>query len=113
MATPTPHVAGMRAATTKPSSSRDWRWPRTTSATRRNPLVACGELLAGHAHNSAYQVAGVFAWRGEHDTAFEWLQRAVSQQDAGLQYLKYDPALRSLRGDPRYLQLLRQLHLPP
>ena len=70
------------------------------------------ELLAGHAHNSAYQVAGVFAWRGEHDTAFEWLQRAVSQQDAGLQYLKYDPALRSLRGDPRYLQLLRQLHLP-
>lgn len=70
------------------------------------------ELLAGHAHNSAYQIAGVFAWGGEHDTAFDWLQRAVSQRDAGLQYLKYDPALRSLRSDPRYLRLLQQLGLP-
>ena len=70
------------------------------------------ELLAGHAHNSAYQIAGVFAWRNEHDTAFDWLQRAVSQRDAGLQYLKYDPALRSLRSDPRYLRLLQQLGLP-
>ena len=70
------------------------------------------ELLAGHAHNSAYQIAGVFAWRNEYDSAFDWLQRAVSQQDAGLQYLKYDPALRSLRGDPRYRELLGQLDLP-
>ena len=70
------------------------------------------ELLAGHAHNSAYQIAGVFAWRNEHDTAFDWLQRAASQRDAGLQYLKYDPALRSLRSDPRYLRLLQQLGLP-
>lgn len=69
-------------------------------------------LLATHAHNSAYQVAEVFAWRGEHDQAFDWLQRAVAQRDAGLQYLKYDPALRTLRGDPRYQQLLRQLDLP-
>ena len=69
-------------------------------------------MLAGHAHNSAYQIAGVFAWRNEHDRAFDWLQRAVSQQDAGLQYLKYDPALRSLRGDPRYRELLGQLDLP-
>lgn len=70
------------------------------------------ELLAAHAHNSAYQIAGVFAWRNEHDSAFDWLQRAVSQRDAGLQYLKYDPALRSLRADPRYGQLLQQLGLP-
>lgn len=70
------------------------------------------ELLACHAHNSAYQIAGVFAWRGEHDTAFDWLQRAVSQRDAGLQYLKYDPALRSLRPDPRYPRLLERLGLP-
>lgn len=70
------------------------------------------QLLAEHAYNSAYQIAGVFAWRGEHDLAFDWLQRAVSQRDAGLQYLKYDPAMRSLRGDPRYLQLLRQVGLP-
>jgi serine/threonine-protein kinase len=71
------------------------------------------ELVAGHAHDSAYQIAGAFAWRGEHDAAFEWLQRAVSQHDAGLQYLKYDPALRSLRDDPRYRALLLGIGLPP
>lgn len=70
-------------------------------------------LVSEHAHDSAYQIAGAFAWRGEHDTAFEWLQRAVSQHDAGLQYLKYDPALRTLRGDPRYRTLLLGLGLPP
>ena len=70
------------------------------------------ELLAEHAHNSAYQIAGVHAWRSEHEQAFDWLQRAISQQDAGLQYLKYDPALRNLRGDPRYLRILQQVGLP-
>jgi hypothetical protein len=70
-------------------------------------------LVGEHAHDSAYQIAGAFAWRGEHDEAFAWLQRAVSQHDAGLQYLKYDPALRSLRGDPRYCKLLLGLGLPP
>lgn len=71
------------------------------------------ELVNQHAHDSAYQIAGAFAWRGEHDAAFEWLHRAVSQHDAGLQYLKYDPAVRSLRGDPRYRALLLELGLPP
>lgn len=70
-------------------------------------------LVTEHAHDSAYQIAGAFAWRGEHDAAFDWLQRAVSQHDAGLQYLKYDPALRSLRDDPRYRELLLEIGLPP
>lgn len=70
------------------------------------------ELVAEHAHDSAYQIAGAFAWRGEHDSAFDWLQRAVAQHDAGLQYLKYDPALRSLRDDPRYHALLAEIGLP-
>lgn len=71
------------------------------------------ELVTGHAYDSAYQIAGAFAWRGEHDAAFDWLHRAVAQHDAGLQYLKYDPALRSLRGDARYSALLAEVGLPP
>ena len=69
-------------------------------------------LIDDHAHTGAYQVAAVHAWRGDNDRAFESLQRAIAQNDAGLQYLKYDPALRRLRDDPRYPQLLRQMHLP-
>ncbi len=69
------------------------------------------DLMQEHAHDSAYQVAEVFAWRGEHDAAFDWLQRAVRQHDAGVQYLKYDPALRTLRHDPRFALLLAQVGL--
>ena len=54
----------------------------------------------------------MLAWRGEHDAAFDWLRHALAQHDAGLQYLKYDPALRSLRVDPRYAALLRDVGLP-
>ena len=32
--------------------------------------------------------------------------------DAGLIYFKYDPLLRSLRGDPRYATLLTRMNLP-
>jgi len=73
---------------------------------------ALAALIKIHAHTGAYQIAEVHAWRGEYDTAFDWLQRAVAQHDAGLQYLKYDPALRGLRDDVRYAQLLQRMRLP-
>ena len=58
-----------------------------------------------------YQVAEVHAWRGEHDLAFEWLQRSVELHDASIMYLTFDPLLHSLRGDPRYRELLRRVNL--
>jgi tetratricopeptide (TPR) repeat protein len=60
----------------------------------------------------AYQVAQVFAWRGEPDRAFEWLGRAVDNHDAGIIYLKYDPILHPLRSDARYRKVLERLKLP-
>ena len=65
------------------------------------------------AAGASYQIAEVFAWRGETGRAFEWLDRAWKQRDAGLRYLKIDPLLRKVRGDPRYAALLRKQKLPP
>jgi TolB-like protein/Flp pilus assembly protein TadD len=61
----------------------------------------------------AYQIAEVYAWLGERDAAFEWLQRAYTQHDGGLIQVKYDRLLVSLRSDSRYPALLRQMNLPP
>jgi TolB-like protein/Tfp pilus assembly protein PilF len=61
----------------------------------------------------AYQIAEVYAWRGEPTKAFEWLQRAYTQHDGGLIQVKYDRLLASLRSDARYPALLRQMNLPP
>ena len=69
-------------------------------------------LSAPTAVQAAYQLAQVYAWRGEPDEAFRWLDRAAEHHDAGLAYLKYDPLLREIRGDPRYTTLLAKLKLP-
>ena len=59
---------------------------------------------------AAYQIALVYANRGDADTAFHWLQRALEQRDAGMHWMKFDPLLKSLRADPRFQELLVKMH---
>jgi TolB-like protein len=73
---------------------------------------ALDELIRRGANTLAYQIGDVYAWRGEPDKAFEWLDRALRQHDGGLTYIKNDRSLASLRNDPRYHALLRELKLP-
>jgi serine/threonine protein kinase/tetratricopeptide (TPR) repeat protein len=73
---------------------------------------ALTKMIAGFQNDAAYQIAEVYAFRGEADRAFEWLDRAYAQRDAGLSSLKVDPLLRSLRSDPRYTALLKKMRLP-
>ena len=61
----------------------------------------------------AYQVAEVYAWRGETDKAFEWLQISLDNHDTGLLSLLIDPLMHNLRRDSRYKALLEKIGLPP
>jgi TolB-like protein/Tfp pilus assembly protein PilF len=70
------------------------------------------QMVAKFAHSDAYQIAQAYAWRGEKDRAFEWLERARAQHDGGLLLLKEDPTLRLLHGDPRWGRLLAAMRLP-
>jgi len=72
---------------------------------------ALKELIAKNANDMAYQVGAVYAWRGEQDKAFEWLERAYQQHDSGLNGIAYDPLLAGLQNDPRYGALLKKLNL--
>jgi serine/threonine-protein kinase len=60
----------------------------------------------------AYQIAQVYAWRGEKDQAFAWLERCFPIHDAGLVRLPFDPALDPLRSDPRFAALVAKLGIP-
>jgi TolB-like protein len=73
--------------------------------------AALKELIAKNAGDMAYQVADVYAWRGEKDKAFEWLERAYQQRDSGLNGIAWDPLLSSLKDDSRYGALLTKLEL--
>jgi TolB-like protein/DNA-binding winged helix-turn-helix (wHTH) protein/Tfp pilus assembly protein PilF len=74
--------------------------------------AALTQLITDHQTNMAYQIAEVYGYRGEPGKAFEWLDRAYEQRDAGLRSLKIDPLLNGLRHDPRYTEFLRKMHLP-
>jgi TolB-like protein/DNA-binding winged helix-turn-helix (wHTH) protein/Flp pilus assembly protein TadD len=74
--------------------------------------AALSKLIATHAQDSPYQVAEIYAYRGEVDQAFAWLKRSYLQRDPGLNQLKLDPLLKSLRSDPRYLDLLKKMRIP-
>jgi TolB-like protein/Tfp pilus assembly protein PilF len=61
---------------------------------------------------SEVSIATVYAYRGEIDQAFDWLGKAVAARDGALGHkLEHDPLLAPLRSDPRYLRLLRDVHL--
>jgi TolB-like protein len=74
--------------------------------------AALAHLIAKAQEGFAYQIAEVYAVRGEKDKAFEWLQIAFDDRDAGMLSLSVDPLLRGLRDDPRYKNLLAKLGLP-
>jgi TolB-like protein len=73
---------------------------------------ALDELIKSQASDMAYQIAQIYAWRGEKDQAFAWLDRAFVQRDGGLTGLKLDELMASMRTDPRYRTLLRKMNLP-
>ncbi len=74
--------------------------------------AALADLIANGRDNLAYQIAEVYAVRGEKDKAFEWLQISFDNHDTGTLTLLVDPLLRGLRDDPRYKTLLAKLGLP-
>jgi hypothetical protein len=78
----------------------------------RESQQALDALIAGYSRQSAYQVAEVYAWRGEKDKAFEWLQRAYQQRDPGLTEIKFSPMLWNLHADPRFAAMVRKMNLP-
>jgi TolB-like protein/Flp pilus assembly protein TadD len=74
---------------------------------------ALDELINKFAQSNAYQIAEVYAWRNERDSAFAWLQRAYMQHDGTLVQIKFDPLLARIRDDVRYAEMLAKMGLPP
>ncbi|MEO5988355.1 MAG: protein kinase [Candidatus Eisenbacteria bacterium] len=73
--------------------------------------AALRELGKKYAEDSAFQMAEVFAERGELDEAFESLERAYAARDGGIYQLLTSPHLRSLYGDARWDSILSKVGL--
>ena len=79
---------------------------------RRAADEALAELIVKDRDFLAYQIAEVYAWRGETDKAFEWLQVSLDNHDTGTLSVFINPFMRGLRHDARYKSLLTKIGLP-
>src|SRR5438105_2151079 len=105
------------AATAAQADAGDWcrllivscaRWGQKRVA---ESDAALAELTKTDSETAAYQIAEVYAYRGDKDKAFEWLERARRQRDPGLGNLRRDPLVENLHSDPRWNAFLRTMGL--
>ena len=59
-----------------------------------------------------YDLAVIHAGLGQTDDALLWLDKSLATHDPESMILPIDPRLDSLRGDPRFVALLRLMGLP-
>jgi serine/threonine-protein kinase len=56
-------------------------------------------------------IAEVYAYRGDADAAFRWLERGFEERDPGMPQIRSDAMLEPLRGDPRWAKMLDRIGL--
>ena len=74
--------------------------------------AALAEFIEKFQAGGAYNIAQVYAFSGDVDQAFHWLDQAYAQHDGGMFLIKVDPLLKSLRNETRYKTLLKKMRLP-
>jgi TolB-like protein len=74
--------------------------------------AALARLISGGASIAPMSIAQIYAFRGQIEEAFEWLDRAIAQKEVTTCYIKGDPLLSPLVADPRYARCLRKMNLP-
>jgi hypothetical protein len=54
----------------------------------------------------------VYAALGESNQALDWLDKAYADRSNGMVFLKMDPDLDPLRGNPRFKAIQKKLQFP-
>lgn len=69
---------------------------------------ALKELIKSWAVECAECIAKVYAYRGDHDQALEWLERAYRQKDVGIFSIVHNPFYGNLKDDPGFKSFVRK-----
>jgi len=75
--------------------------------------AALTELIEKNEQRAAYNIAYIYAFRGEVDPAFEWLDKAVRYRDAGLPHIMINPLFANIHDDPRWRPFLEKIGKSP
>jgi len=99
-------------------SSETWRMISVAAAyyavgRKADSDAALSALISKLGTEAPYNIAYIYAYRGEADKAFEWLDKAVQYKDGGLSEIIYESFFDKIRGDPRWLPFLRKIGRAP
>jgi len=75
--------------------------------------AALATLITKFEKDGSYNIAYVYAFRGDADKAFEWLEKAVQYKDPGLPDIVAENLFNNIHSDPRWLPFLRRLGRAP
>jgi tetratricopeptide (TPR) repeat protein len=112
---------GRYAEAVAPAEAEEVEWPRlyvlalAYAGQKRtaDSDVELNKLIKANADSAAYQVAEIYAFRGENDHAFEWLERSRRQHDPGLNQAPFDPIIGRVSADPRWPAFLHSIGMAP
>jgi TolB-like protein/Flp pilus assembly protein TadD len=71
--------------------------------------AAFQDLLSKDSRDAPFQIADVFAARGNNSAALDWLQRDYDLKMYGILDAKVDPLLKPLAREPRFIALMSKL----
>ena len=74
--------------------------------------ASLASILKDQGAENAFEIANVYAFRGQSDEAMHWLERAYVQKDTNLFLVKSYLPLQGLAADPRFKAFLRKMKLP-
>ncbi len=75
--------------------------------------AALAALIAKYEKEGAWNIAYDYAYRGEADHAFEWLEKAIVYRDPGLSLTAMQWLFANIQQDPRWLPFLRKIGRAP
>ncbi len=81
----------------------------------RGAMKRAADLLAARAHQTyvnSIDVAILYAFAGENDQAFEWLEKCLEERNPQMPYVDAYVEFAPLRSDPRFQDILRKMNLP-
>ena len=72
--------------------------------------AALAEMVKKYGAEWPYDIACAYAWRGEADLAFEWLNKSKEASDpGGLTFIAVEPKFRRIYKDPRWPEFLNSV----
>jgi TolB-like protein/Flp pilus assembly protein TadD len=75
--------------------------------------AALNAFIAKSEKDGPYNIAHIYAFCGDADKAFEWLDKAITYQDGGLSQIVTENLFDKIHSDPRWLPFLRKIGKAP